>query len=85
MRKVTISHARYNGGTLFSIESDATTFEAFKNDLFAAKGLEIDSDNKVTLVSHGERELAMGEQELPTGELTIMVTPRTMKAGRNDS
>ena len=85
MRKITISHARYNGGALFSIQSDATTFEAFKTDLYTAKGLDIDSDNKVTLVSHGERELAMGVQELPLEELTIMVTPKTMKAGRNDS
>tara|TARA_R110002126_G_scaffold187382_1_gene335951 strand:+ start:355 stop:612 length:258 start_codon:yes stop_codon:yes gene_type:complete len=84
MRKITISHARHNGGAIFSIQSDASNYEGFKSDLYTAKGLDIDSDNKVTLVSHGEKELAMGEQELPTGELTIMVTPRSMKAGRND-
>ena len=81
MRKITISHARHNGGELFTLQSDATTYEAFKAQLFAEKGLEVNSDNKVTLVSHGERELNMDVQELPNAELTIMITPRNMKAG----
>ena len=81
MRKITISHARYNGGTIFSMLSDATTYKEFKDALYAEKSLEMDGNNKVTLVSHDERELAMDDQKLPEGELTIMVTPRNMKAG----
>jgi len=82
MRKITISHARYNGGAIFSLMSEATTFGEFKTQLYTDKGLEIGEDNKVTLVSHGEKELAMDVQELPDGECTIMVTPRNMKAGK---
>ena len=81
MRKVTISHARFEGGQLFSIMSDATTFGDFKKQLYADKGLEITGENKVTLVSHDERELGMDTQELPAVDLTIMITPRNMKAG----
>jgi hypothetical protein len=81
MRTIEVSHQRYNGGIPFEIQSSAKTFGEFKTELSSAKGLDITMENRAVLTSHGEINLSSVDQELPEGNLSIMITPKTMKAG----
>ena len=82
MRTIEVSHQRYNGGIPFEIESSAKTFGEFKSELSSLKQLDITMENRAVLTSHGEVELSNSNQELPEGNISIMVTPKTMKAGK---
>lgn len=80
-RSIEVSHQRYQGGIPFVMQSSASTFGEFKAELKAAKDLDINENNRVTLTSHGERDLISDGELLPAGDLIIYVTPKQMKAG----